>query len=364
MLGAVAIVFAHGYNITSGRVESEDPVEALVYASGFRALDLFFIFSGFLVTASLLQRRDGVRFWVSRGLRLFPALLVVSVAIVVVIGPLNTDLPLADYVLSGETWLYPLVTGLTTYPDMPLPGVFEAQPVAGAVNVLIWTLRYELILYAGVFLAFCCGLLTHERAFAAAFAVLLLSYGALTSLTDLRDQIAFVDHAAHFSVSFAFGAFVWVFRRVIPLSAGLMLAGWAGAWLLAGTPLSDLARIAAAGYSFFWLAFLPAGWLRRYNRLGDYSYGLYIVHWPIAQTLHANVPDLPPVLIGLSSLALSLPLAVASWHVVEKPCLACVDDVTRLVKRAVSRPSGTEAAAEALPPRTRPADPALPSRKT
>jgi len=343
MLGAIAIVIAHGYNVTSGRVESDDPVEALIYASGFRALDLFFIFSGFLVTASLLQRRDGIRFWVSRVLRLFPALLVVSVAVVFTIGPLNTDLPLADYVLSGETWLYPLVTGLTTHPDMPLPGVFETLPVAGAVNVPVWTLRYELILYAGVFLAFCCGLLTHERAFAAAFAVLLLAYGALTALTELRDQIAFVDHAAHFSVSFAFGAVFWVFRRVLPLSVGPMLALWASAWLLAGTPLSELAGIVAAGYSFFWLAFVPTGWLRQYNRLGDYSYGLYLVHWPIAQTLHANVPDLPPLLIGACSLALSLPLAVASWHVIEKPCLARVDDTTRLVKRAVADRRGASA---------------------
>lgn len=35
------------------------------------------------------------------------------------------------------------------------------------------------------------------------------------------------------------------------------------------------------GYLVLYLAYVPGGWLRRYNRMGDYSYGLYIYAFPV-----------------------------------------------------------------------------------
>jgi len=340
MLGAVTVVIAHGYNVTSGRVVGGGTLESFIYVTGFRALDLFFIFSGFLVTASLLTRNDTVRFWVSRIMRIFPALVVVSIAIVLTIGPLNTSEPLAVYFLSLETWTYAFVTGLTTYPDFPLPGVFADLPVPDAVNVPIWTLRYELILYLGLFLAFLVGILRHKGLYALCFSILMAAYVWATFFSDVRDEIVFANHFAHFSVSFAFGSLVWMARRRLPLSLTIVLLLWGAVFLARNTDLLEILTIMASGYSYFWLAFVPAGFFRRYNVLGDYSYGLYIIHWPIAQTLYARVPDLHPLQIGLYALALSLPLAVLSWHFVEKPCLDRVDMLSAWVRRIVSRKTG------------------------
>jgi len=340
MLGAITVVIAHGYNVTSGRVVGGEPLESLVYVTGFRALDLFFIFSGFLVTASLLTRRDSVRFWVSRGLRIFPALIVVSIAIVLTIGPLNTTEPLVAYFQSPETWTYAIVTGLTTYPDFPLPGVFANLPVPDAVNVPIWTLRYELILYLALFLAFLLGVLRHARVYALCFALLVAAYVWATFFSDIRDQIVFADHFSHFSISFAFGSLVWIARRKLPLSLVAVAGLWGAVFLARDTAFLELLTIVASGYSYFWLAFVPAGFVRRYNKLGDYSYGLYIIHWPIAQTLYAKAPGLNPLLIGCYSLALSLPLAVLSWHLVEKPCLGRVDVLSARVRRALTKRGG------------------------
>ena len=66
----------------------------------------------------------------------------------------------------------------------------------------------------------------------------------------------------------------------------------------------------------------PAGAVRSFNRLGDYSYGTYIYSFPMQQCLVLALPGIGPwALIG-ASLLVSLPVAVASWHFIEKPAIA------------------------------------------
>jgi len=75
-------------------------------------------------------------------------------------------------------------------------------------------------------------------------------------------------------------------------------------------------------YIVLWLAYVPGGWLRAYNRVGDYSYGVYIYAFPVQQALIASFPDMGAMGVFLSATAITLPLAIASWHYIEKPALA------------------------------------------
>ncbi len=74
-------------------------------------------------------------------------------------------------------------------------------------------------------------------------------------------------------------------------------------------------------YIVIFLALYPSGPIRLYNRLGDYSYGVYIVAFPIQQMLVASIPSLSPLAMIIFSFAITLPLAVLSWTYVEKPAL-------------------------------------------
>ena len=119
------------------------------------------------------------------------------------------------------------------------------------------------------------------------------------------------------------GAGMWIFRDRIPMSGKLFAASCVV--LIAGIvepkaffyvyPLT-------APYIVMWLAYVPGGWVRQFNKLGDYSYGIYIYAFPMQQLLVATVPGITPVQMIAASGAGTIALAVLSWHLVEKPALA------------------------------------------
>ena len=85
------------------------------------------------------------------------------------------------------------------------------------------------------------------------------------------------------------------------------------------------------------VAYHPRLRWRAFNRLGDYSYGLYIFSFPIQQILIAKLGApvaSSPVVLFATALPLALALAALSWHVVEQPALApsraSVDPARRL----------------------------------
>jgi peptidoglycan/LPS O-acetylase OafA/YrhL len=70
------------------------------------------------------------------------------------------------------------------------------------------------------------------------------------------------------------------------------------------------------------IAYLPAGWLRRYNSVGDYSYGVYIYAFPVQQAVAALFPGIAVWCMVMASGFVTILLAVFSWHKIEKPAMA------------------------------------------
>lgn len=64
-----------------------------------------------------------------------------------------------------------------------------------------------------------------------------------------------------------------------------------------------------------------APWLSRLTGTGDYSYGVYIYAFPVQQTLVSLWPTMDMTVYIAWTLVISLSLAVASWHLVERQAL-------------------------------------------
>ena len=319
MIAASAVLVSHAFPITLGPGAVEPLVGLTGTTLGLHAVAVFFVISGLLIARSLERSPTFVHWLTARVLRLFPGLLVVLLLTMLVLGPLVTSLPLAAYAADPATWTYVPRNLSLAFLQYPLPGVFEGNPHGPAINGSLWSLVHEVGCYAGVAIAGALGLLRRPRLFLGALTLLLAARigmaqtGLVQSLPGLFVTLAF---------SFALGMAAWVWRERLVLHGALLAGLWALALALWPTPVFAEALAVALAYSTLWLAYVPRGALLAFNRLGDYSYGVYIYAFPMQQLMAHLFPGQSP----LTNIALAAPptllCAVLSWRLVEKRALA------------------------------------------
>ena len=219
--------------------------------------------------------------------------------------------------------------------DFYLPGVFEKNPYPGVVNGSLWSMVYEISMYVILLLSFLCYsfLRTKVSRRVTSFACVvclceLLFWG---SHYDLFNRIQFV----HLAWMFFCGALCYVLRDFIPLRPWILILGLAlgGLILQIGQNAFSWFYCVLLPYLVFCFAYLPKSVLRYYNRLGDYSYGVYIYAFPIQQTLLFFDPSLSPQTLFAVAASLTLLCAVVSWHCVEKPIMGLRPRIVQFLKR-------------------------------
>lgn len=342
---ATAVLFSHCYPLTGN---TREPLSQLtgITLGGF-AVDIFFIMSGYLVTASLIRIQNIKLYFLARVIRIYPALILSSVFCVFAIGLAFTQLDLKEFLINPKVYYYLLHDSTiifgTTY---ELPGVFKANPYPETVNGSLWTLRFELIMYVVL------GMLTWLYIRKSPYSIAdgfrrMIALIAIVSMTvnlsinlipSLQENISNIltnllpslpgltgeiHKTCHFAAIFFYGAALFCFQSYITFrkSCILILTFLLLLMLLVNHDAFFLAYNLIVGYLILSLAFLPSGVIRRFNGIGDYSYGIYIYAFPIQQSVMARMPNLEPLGLFAISLPITLVLAVASWHVVEKPFL-------------------------------------------
>jgi len=319
-LAAVLVMYGHSYGFAGAH--HGDFISRLNWGDGVYcgsiAVDMFFAISGFLVTGSYLKRANLEIFLKARALRILPAYLCCIVLSALVLGAIYSELPLVGYWSDSATWRY-IDANLWLSPPLgwKLPGVFTNNFMKDTVNGSIWTLPAEVRMYAWVAILGLIGVL-HRRWLAnAAFAALLLvGYFAPDQLPLL--QINWLRLGGFFLA----GAFCYVNRDHIPMSTALAAALVALAIATHGMPAFAVALGAALTYFCLWFAYVPS--FHFFNRFGDYSYGVYLWGFPIQQAVSETMGGPTKAWVScVISLAVTLPIAAASWHWVEKPALRC-----------------------------------------
>jgi peptidoglycan/LPS O-acetylase OafA/YrhL len=317
-LAAALVIYGHAYAIM---VEKGPPELFIALGwptySGAIAVDLFFATSGFLVTGSFLRRRNVLVFLWARALRLLPAYAACVVLSAFVLGALYTQLPVHDYLHHPDTRAYPWMN-LQFGVDLrwELPGVFTDNPRRATVNGSLWTLPAEVRMYLWVAILGMLGILT-RRAYATFMIVALLIAGYF-----VPDGIPLVpfEGFVHICAMFAFGALAYVWRDRIPVHGGIAVVLALACWLSNGTrmqpPLFALAELAFT----FWFAY-RLRW-HGFNRVGDYSYGMYLWGFPCQQIVAHHLPGIAPLANAALSLPLAIALGIVSWRVIEKPALS------------------------------------------
>jgi peptidoglycan/LPS O-acetylase OafA/YrhL len=320
-VAAGIVLLYHSYPIALGP-GAKEPLHAILgFSSGEIAVNVFFVISGFLIARSFLQRRDLASFVRARIVRIFPGYFVAVLACVFGFGLAWTTLSASEFVTHGGTWRYLAKNSalLWIWLEHELPGVFEGLPFGRAVNGSLWTLPWEMWMYISVMVAGLTGLLSRR---------LLVTLGTLGVfiLWALDVHYGIVEliplrHSLRFLSTFYLGTLVYLYREQIPLGWKGLVASILVAGILYPTPLFHAAFHLVLPYWVFWCAYVPRGVIRRFNEIGDYSYGLYLYAFPVQQSVVALLPNITPWALSAIALPATLGCAFVSWHLIEKRAL-------------------------------------------
>lgn len=327
MAAASAVLVSHSWALTLGRRVPEPLIEQTGYSLGVAAVVVFFAISGYFITKSFDRRTLLADFLLARVSRIFPGLVVALCLTAFAIGPALTTLPLGEYLRTPQTWIYTPQNALLVHQQFGLPGLFEGNPFRGVANGSLWTLKYEVGCYAGVVAAGYCGLLR-----ARTMPVVLLA-AAAAAIVVPGANMAMSARVAILCAAFALGSGVYVYRAHVPISGLAVAILVALAFATHGTRLFPLTYALALGYTALAAGFADWPALRRYNRLGDYSYGVYIYAFPVQQAAVALAPGLSPWSLVAISFPPTLLLAILSWRFIESPALDHRHRLAALVRR-------------------------------
>jgi peptidoglycan/LPS O-acetylase OafA/YrhL len=172
LAGAVLVVTGHAFVLT-GAGSVPRPAAIPLHSLG---LYIFFTLSGYLISASWARNAHLLPFLRNRALRIFPALVVVVILSIYVVGPAVTSASSHQYWQSRETWTYLL--NLVLVPQYTLPGVFATNPHSSAVNGVLWTLGIEFCCYLTVAVA---GIVLRSRIWIAMAALAVASVATTTA---------------------------------------------------------------------------------------------------------------------------------------------------------------------------------------
>lgn len=290
---ALFVIVAHSYPIFFG-IGASDVITSKVLRTeslGGIAVIGFFILSGFMITQSILHCKNMKEFILKRIVRIFPALIVMLLLTVFVLGPMVYQGNIVDYFKNASVWKY-LGQNINLFANTAysIEGVFPNNPYPGAINGSLWTLKHEFILYIVLIVLSMCTVLKNKKAMLALTGVSILTYvlsiplkpvlGCLTHIGVIMEISQFVKLAMYFFI----GASIYLYKDKIKMSFPYFV--FAVIILFTGMCLNvtKYALIITMPYIIMYLGTFKFS-KNFLGKIGDFSYGLYIYAFPIQQLL-------------------------------------------------------------------------------
>ena len=320
---ALAVILHHARPL--GGFTGDYPIDGILI--GDWAVYGFFCISGYLITGSRQTRTFGT-YLKQRIARIYPAFWVCLLVTAVVIAPIDYAVvhgTLHGYVRTGPvTPLAYLVRNFTLrIGSWGLGDTLATAPYPVAWNGSLWTLYYEFLCY--VLIAAVAATAWWRSSWwpaAVMFGASVGLHAAWPNLNAYFSNDSDIEILLTLLPFFLGGSLIHSLRRRLPLH-------WIGAAISVGA-ITLLIRaspqwgIQAAGPCYAYLLLWIGGALRApsWFRRNDLSYGVYIYAFPVQQILTAlGLARLGLTPYVVATVATVVPLAAASWFLVENPVM-------------------------------------------
>lgn len=309
---AIGVVFAHSWPLSGHEI----PYDPLVQLSSEFFADGFFTISGFLITSAWIRRPNFREFWTGRTLRIFPGLWVCLLLIAFVLAPIAAHLKHAHIGL-GSQIAYVLNNAVTNTFYAGIDGTPTDIPWPGVWNGAIWTLFFVIVCDFMLSILGVTGLLKMRWTIPVLF-VAAVAWCAYVSYPTMAIQ-TFPQMLARFFVMFLAGAMFYRFQDKIPARWSLVALS---VLIVAGSSFVQNYRVIAA-LAVAYAIIVSGALIHKKSLKHDFSYGTYIYAFPVQQFLATlGLAWLNPFLFFLLAAFTTLPLAVASWFLIEKRSIA------------------------------------------
>jgi peptidoglycan/LPS O-acetylase OafA/YrhL len=333
MMFSALVVVGHAWELGGyGR----DPLARLAGVPlGVFALHAFFVLGGFLVAGSFEHSRSWRRYLANRALRLFPGywtcLLFTAACLVPIASALSSGRTEAGASANAlQASRYVVANFLLRINQSTIGDLFAGNPASGVINGSLWSLFPEMLCYSFLALIGVAGALRAGRRWTLVLTGLIawLLYAGTPRILDAfasspwQTKVWYLLQLDSLLVYFCGGALLWTFRAVIPFSRPVRYLGLfaavvalASGWHRVLGPLALPPAILALAIMLPW---------QNFDQHGDFSYGLYLYHYPLQQILFAagfGAASSSPLTFFLVSLVATFPLAWLSWKFIERPAL-------------------------------------------
>lgn len=325
LIASIFVLYNHSY-ILSGFM-FEEPLwkkYTSMVTFGNLGVDIFFITSGFLLSISLIENKNPFIFSVNRFFRIFPGLIASLIFTVVVAGIFFTPLGFFDFIKHDQTEHFLIYNSILLKGVVYLlPNVFEGNPVA-SINGSLWTLPYELKAYIAL-LCFGFFALVSKKYFSSILKICIFLLCIIIYIKyynyHYEGRVGVEKYRLYFF--FLFGGSVAACIQYIKLDMR-----WACACCILIFIALTLNKFLFPAYTLLLpyiiitLAYNVSGWVRKFNSIGDYSYGMYIYGFFIQQCIVATIKNITPNALFIYSFFATIVVAFLSWNIVESPVLS------------------------------------------
>jgi peptidoglycan/LPS O-acetylase OafA/YrhL len=314
---SLCVVFFHCFELSQ-----QASLKFITYfLNGEKAVQAFFIISGYLIIKSYLRSNSPGDFFTKRIKRIYPAYFT-TIIICAFSGCIISTLSIVQYFSSAELYKY-ILSNLffLNFITPALPGVFT-ENIYNTINGSLWTLKIEVGFYLLVPLIIFLKDKVNKHLLYGLLFLLSTGYFLLMKYlytTNNNDTYLFLSRQIPGQL-FYFILGVWM-AELEKNQHFINIVKWAGVFciILLFLPLPVMVQSILLAVSVYFLAYsIPV--INYPHRKEDISYGLYIYHFPVIQALIFYQFYNSNPFVGLAlSLSITFLLAILSWVIVEKP---------------------------------------------